>query len=117
MQNSECLINEMWSKWIPKCRHGDSLNEELVIIPKMLIPRMYFGFAYRDYEMFVLGGTDNFLVFSSCEKYNISTNEWQCICPLPSPRKSSAATMVNNVLHLTGGIDLEEIVSAEVWVS
>ncbi|GLV32270.1 uncharacterized protein CBL_11773 [Carabus blaptoides fortunei] len=115
MQNTECYINEMWSKWIPKCRHGNILNEELVIVPKMLIPRMYFGFAYREYDMFVLGGTDNFLVYSSCERYNIITNEWQLISPLPTPKKSAAATMVNNVLHITGGIDSDEIVSKEVW--
>ena len=63
-----------------------------------------FGVATQG-KIFVAGGQGRLgFLLKTCEMYNISTNEWQFIKSLNSPRRLGSMVCVNGTLYVLGGI-------------
>jgi len=81
--------------------------------PDMLAPHDYPGGVYMDNHIYILGGhhpdattsgpkTDP--GFEFCERLNLTTQQWEQIAPLPTPRFALSAVNLNGKLLTMGGV-------------
>src|SRR5205814_1548276 len=54
-------------------------------------------------RIYMLGGDDNFNIFSSVEAYDPGTDTWSPRSPLPTRRTFPSAAIVNDVIYVIGG--------------
>ena len=67
------------------------------------------GVSYNDGTddyLFVMGGNTPSATATECYKYNITTDTWTQIAPLPSGRLIHAAAAVGDYIYVIGGSDL-----------
>jgi hypothetical protein len=75
----------------------------------MPFPRYYSGsvtFTRNDtLWLYVIGGdtTGGGHATTACLKYNVNTNTWSYIAPLPVPMRTNAATRIGNKIYTMGG--------------
>lgn len=60
--------------------------------------------AFNSGEIFVFGGRNNSGALSSCEKYNIASDEWVAVASLPVGLYSACCCVVGNFAYVVGGI-------------
>jgi hypothetical protein len=66
------------------------------------------GVSYNDGTtnwLFVLGGNTTSTLGTECYKYNVTTNTWTSIAPLPAKRLIHAGAVVGNFIYAIGGSD------------
>lgn len=60
----------------------------------------------RGQWLYIFGGsTDPFAVLDSVECYDVRTNTWMDLLPLPQPIHSHSATVFKDVIYVCGGVD------------
>lgn len=58
--------------------------------------------AYHDNSVYVFGGSSIFSVVSNSERFNVETNLWTCIEPLPNSSNHNSTVVINDQIYLTG---------------
>ena len=53
----------------------------------------------------------------SLARYDVVTNRWSALPPLPAPRSSHMAAVVNGVLYVAGGWDLDGDPAEATWAT
>ncbi|KAK7499301.1 hypothetical protein BaRGS_00009561 [Batillaria attramentaria] len=67
--------------------------------------RLEFALVAHKGRLFAFGGsTEQFAILDSVETYNVQTNFWEELHPLPTPTHSLAAVTVMNMIYLSGGV-------------
>jgi len=54
-------------------------------------------------RVIIMGGESNTMVFSSNEMYDISSNNWYILPPIPSARSGPCGELIGNQLFIAGG--------------
>ncbi|MBP9084381.1 MAG: hypothetical protein KBH11_14980, partial [Bacteroidia bacterium] len=67
------------------------------------------GFLYS------IGGNTTSLLGTECYKYNVATNTWTPIAPLPQGRRVLAAANIGNFIYAVGGSDTGSVYRASVY--
>ena len=71
--------------------------------------RLEFSLVAYDSCLYAFGGsTEQFAILDSVETYNVKTNLWEELLPLPSPTHSLAAVTHANKIYLSGGVSGQE---------
>ncbi len=66
------------------------------------------AFVARGQWLYMFGGnTDQFALLDSVECYNVQTNSWMDLLPLPQPVSAHAATVHKDLIYLSGGVDVQ----------
>ncbi|MCW4001219.1 MAG: hypothetical protein NWE93_13375 [Candidatus Bathyarchaeota archaeon] len=96
----------------------DPSSDSWTIQASMPTPRAYFGIAVCQNKIYVIGGVNKsgLVPFSSGlevsgvtginEAYDPSTNTWQTMAPMPTPRSQMQANVVDNKIYVAGGFNL-----------
>ncbi|GLH04414.1 Ring canal kelch protein [Gryllus bimaculatus] len=103
--SGECFTAsyESWRCVVPRIAPTSGAEDETRVIPSMNHGRYYFAVATTEYKMFVIGGKDNSSALNSVECYDIQSNSWQEMEPLPEPLFGSGAALVERQLVVVGG--------------
>ncbi|MGK3205840.1 Kelch repeat-containing protein [Amycolatopsis sp. MEPSY49] len=81
------------------------MNESWKYRPPMLSPRFAHEVATVGDDVFVLGGTDGNVGYSSVETRKLTgSGEWHYVSPMPFPRGNHAAGVVDGFVYVAGGI-------------
>ncbi|XP_050413707.1 kelch-like protein 26 [Patella vulgata] len=72
-------------------------------------PRLDFALVAFNRCLYVFGGsTEQFAILDSVECYNVLTDFWDTVLPLPTPVHSLAATNFRSKIYLCGGVSGQE---------
>ena len=59
----------------------------------------------KDHWLYLLGGTnEHYTLQDTVECYDVRTNTWMDLMPLPRPMHSQAAVVCNNLIYVSGGV-------------
>ena len=59
----------------------------------------------KDHFLYLLGGTnEHYTLQDTVECYNVRTNAWMELMPLPVPMHSQSAVVCNNLIYVLGGV-------------
>lgn len=80
--------------------------------------RLEFALVAHEKCLYVFGGTtEQFAVLDSVECYNVLTNTWVDLPPLPSPLHSLAAVVHNDKIYLSGGVSSHDRQATNTFIS
>ena len=93
------LLNSM-IRFDPRHTKIDELNAcRLLRIDPALVSRGQWLYMFG-------GSTDPFAVLDEVECYDVRTNTWMNLLPLPQPIHSHSATVYKDVIYICGGMDI-----------
>ena len=81
----------------------------------MLQERCRFYLGSIDKKLYAIGGVgeqDNFRVEHNCECYDIKTNSWYVVSPMPVNMTQQAGAVVGRNIYVCGGLDANDFVSS-----
>ena len=81
----------------------------------MLQERCRFYLGGIDKKLYAIGGVgeqDNFRVEHNCECYDIKTNSWFVVSPMPVNMTQQAGAVVGRNIYVCGGLDANDFVSS-----
>lgn len=86
--NGQATQSEVWRYSPPAMADGGDWPDvaEWALVTRMPIARAFFGALFAKGELYVVGGYDGQQELTSAEVYNPTTNNWQKLPSLPTPR-------------------------------
>ncbi|KAJ9583040.1 hypothetical protein L9F63_022619, partial [Diploptera punctata] len=101
----ECftLGYDSWKCIVPTSVQEGEPCEETRVIPTMHHPRFYAAVTAKDYEVFVIGGTNSSTVLDVVEYYSIQSNVWSDLSNLPVAVQGAGAVFLDGQLFVIGG--------------
>ncbi|XP_025079983.1 kelch-like protein 26 [Pomacea canaliculata] len=80
--------------------------------------RLEFALVSHAGRLYAFGGsTEQFAILDSVESYNVQTNFWEELLPLPTPTHSLAGLSVGNKIYLSGGVSGQDRQTTNTFVS
>ena len=65
-----------------------------------------YGYTTTDGLMYVIGGRSEAGVINNLERYEVATNSWTTLTPMPTPRAAAAAAVIGSAIFVAGGRDV-----------
>ena len=65
-----------------------------------------YGYTTSDGFMYVIGGRSDTGVINNLERYEVATNSWTTLTPMPTPRAAAAAAVIGSGIFVAGGRDV-----------
>jgi len=65
-----------------------------------------YGYTTSDGFMYVIGGRSFTGVINNLERYEVATNSWTTLTPMPTPRAAAAAAVIGSGIFVAGGRDV-----------
>ena len=108
-RDSSCVVTSGNCLYVLRCgyfnkggRYDTVTSKWESIPPTQIIERNPFGVASQG-KIFVTGLART--LFSTCEVYNVATNEWHSMASLNTKRVSGSMVCVNGTLYVLGGLN------------
>jgi len=65
-----------------------------------------YGYTTSDGFLYVIGGRSFTGVINNLERYEVATNSWTTLTPMPTPRAAAAAAVIGSAIFVAGGRDV-----------
>lgn len=76
------------------------------LVTKLDVPRAFLGAAIVDAKLYVIGGSDGQRNSSLTKVYDLTTNQWKTLAPLPTPRHGFSLVYDGSALYVMGGDEI-----------
>ncbi|MFN8445344.1 MAG: kelch repeat-containing protein [Caldilineaceae bacterium] len=73
------------------------------LVTKLDVPRAFLGAAIIDNKLYVIGGSDGQHNSNLTKVYDLTSNQWKALAPLPTPRHGFSLVYDGSALYVMGG--------------